>query len=41
MMEAVRYSETSALKKATRRHIPENGILKILMVSSGIETATF
>jgi hypothetical protein len=27
MMEAIRSSETTALKRATRRHIPENGIL--------------
>jgi hypothetical protein len=27
MMEAVRSSETSVLSRATRRHIPEDGIL--------------
>jgi hypothetical protein len=29
MMEAVRFSETSSLTSATRRHIPEDGILHI------------
>jgi hypothetical protein len=27
MMEAIRSSETPALTKAARRHVPENGIL--------------
>jgi hypothetical protein len=27
MMEATRFSETSVLTRATRRHIPEDGIL--------------
>jgi hypothetical protein len=29
MMEAIRFSETSVLTRATRRHIPEDGILHV------------
>jgi hypothetical protein len=29
MMEAIRSSETSVLKRATRRNIPEDGILRL------------
>jgi hypothetical protein len=29
MMDAISFSETSVLKKATRRHIPEDAILYI------------
>jgi hypothetical protein len=29
MLEAIRTSETSVLKRATRRHIPEDGILHV------------
>jgi hypothetical protein len=28
MIKAVRYAEISVLKRATRRHIPEDGILR-------------
>jgi hypothetical protein len=31
-MEAIRSSETSVLARATRRHIPEHGILHIFII---------